>query len=106
MYELNEQDWKMYKNNIANWQERYIAKLLDEYKDIIDSSSSSATKFWTLEKRINKDKKCSGVVIELRRSAMVEQIIDLVINKVITFDDLLVFSKELQDYIKDYLKGI
>ena len=37
---------------------------------------------------------------------MVEQIIDLIINKVITFDDLLVFSKELQDYIKDYLKGI
>ena len=30
-YEFKEEDWKIYKEKIAFWQERYMAKLLKEY---------------------------------------------------------------------------
>ena len=38
MEEYNiEPDWKIYRANIARWQENYMAKLLNEYRKIIDS---------------------------------------------------------------------
>lgn len=106
MYELIEKDWIIYKKNIGIWQERHMKRLLNEYQKIINSSDNAANVFWLLEKRINKDKKCSGVIVELRRSAMFNQLLDLVINNVITIDEISIFSIELQENIKRYISSL
>lgn len=103
-YEFKEEDWKIYKEKIAFWQERYMAKLLEEYKVIIDSSGNASTRFWLLEKRINNDKFCSGVIIEKRRRMMFEQLVDLLDNNVITFEELSIFSLDLQESLKSYFR--
>ena len=97
---LDERDWKLFRRTIALWQENYINKLNKEYAAILCSSESPSEKFWILENRINEDKKSRGVQIQLRRSTMLEDIISLLNDKVITVDDLSDFSDDLQEKIK------
>ena len=106
MYIFKEEDWKIYRSSIAKWQERYIAKLLEEYKSIIDTEDNPASKFWMLEKRINKDKLCSGVIIEIRRTKMFTQLVDLLDHNVITFEELSPFSPELQEALNKYMDSL
>ncbi len=104
MYIFKEEDWKIYKASIGNWQERYMAKLLEEYKSIIDSEGNPSNKFWILEKRINEDKLCSGVIIEKRRTMMFTQLVDLLDHNVITFEELSPFSLELQEALSNSMR--
>lgn len=43
-----EKDWKLYKKNIGAWQERYMDKILEEYKEIIDRKEMASKRFWNL----------------------------------------------------------
>lgn len=106
MYIFKEEDWKIYKALIANWQERYMAKLLKEYKSIIDNEGNPSSKFWLLEKRINEDKLCSGVIIEKRRTMMFAQLVDLLDHNVISFEELSPFSLELQEALNKYMDSL
>ena len=56
--------------------------------------------FWELEKRIKKDKKHPGVMIELRKSDALWDIAMFVNKKVITMNDLEGFSEDLIDAVK------
>lgn len=96
----DERDWKLFRSKIALWQENYINKLNKEYAAILYGDESPSEKFWKLENRINADKKSRGVQIQLRRSTMLEDIISLLNDKVITVDDLSDFSDDLQEKIK------
>lgn len=50
--------------------------LIEEYGKIInDGTQLASDKFWQLEKRIRKDRKHPGVVIEVRRSDAMDHII-------------------------------
>ena len=40
-----EKDWKLYKKNIGAWQERYMDKILEEYKEIIDRKEMASKDF-------------------------------------------------------------
>lgn len=96
---FKESDWKLFRQKIADWQEAYIAKLNREYIEILNSSKPASEKFWEIEKRIRSDKKDAGVIIEMRRSKFIQNILELLSEKVIGLDDLEEFSDELKQTV-------
>ena len=73
-YEVNEKDWKLFRNKIAGWQDAYIDKLNKEYINLLSSDEKPSIKFWALEKRIRNDKNDAGVVVEMKRSKLIDNL--------------------------------
>lgn len=100
MYPQNtclESDWKLFQKRVPVWQERYVGRLMEEYRAILDSEESSSEKFWALEKRIQQDKKSPGVIVDMRRSTMQVELLQMLLQGVIQPSDLEGFSQELRD---------
>jgi len=76
--------------------------LIKEYLKLLAQEKQPSEKFWTLEKRINKDKRKSGATIELRRSTMILSILELLHDEVIEMEDLNDFSPTLKATINFY----
>lgn len=101
MYEVKEKDWKIFRKKIIMWQENYMQKLNNEYIKLLQRENVPSKNFWDLEKRIFKDKRSVGVVISnMRRSTMIQNILELLRDDIIQFDDLNDFSEELKNEIK------
>ena len=101
MYEVTEKDWKIFRKKIIMWQENYMQKLNNEYIKLMQRENVPSKNFWDLEKRIFKDKRSVGVVISnMRRSTMIQNILELLRDDIIQFDDLNDFSEELKNEIK------
>ena len=98
--EISEKDWKLFKARLIIWQESYINKLNHEYIEILSSNENASDKFWKLEKRIKQDKRSTGVICEVKRSNLIENIFSLINEGVICFDDLSEFSDNLQATVK------
>lgn len=99
-----ESDWKKFRKKVPRWQEAYMQKLTEEYKSILDSDKAPSEKFWALEKSIAQEKRCPGVVADMRRSRMRENIAALLQCGAITRSDLEDFSQELQEEMDLFLK--
>lgn len=100
MYPQNtclESDWKLFRKRVPVWQERYMGRLMEEYRAILESEKLPSEKFWALEKRIWQDKKCPGVIVDMRRSTMREELLQMLFQGVIQPSDLEGFSQELRD---------
>ena len=96
MYDVKEKDWKIFRKKIIMWQENYMQKLNNEYIKLLQRENVPSKNFWDLEKRIFKDKRSVGVVISnMRRSTMIQNILELLRDDIIQFDDLNDFSEEL-----------
>jgi len=54
--QVNESDWKLFRQKLPGWQEAHMEKLVKEYAAVIASSGKASDKFWELEERINADK--------------------------------------------------
>lgn len=101
MYDVKEKDWKIFRKKIIMWQENYMQKLNNEYIKLLQRENVPSTNFWDLEKRIFKDKRSVGVVINnMRKSTMIQNILELLRDDIIQFDDLNDFSEELKNEIK------
>ena len=100
MYQVKEQDWKLFRQRLPDWQEAYMDRLNQEYIQILSGKELASDKFWELEKRIRMDKKSVGVVAEMRRSQLYSNLLSLLINEIIREDDLNGFSEELLKAIK------
>lgn len=98
-YEINEKDWKLFRNKVSDWQEAFMERLCGEYRGILDKDENASDRFWALSERIKKDRNYAGVQCELRRSTMRSTIIQLLQEGVITLDDLKDFSHELQESV-------
>lgn len=98
-----ESDWKLFRKLIAVWQERYITKLNKEYIGILIQDKNASTIFWELNDRIKKDRNSPGVIIEMSRSLLVENLISLIKHNVITLDELNDFSEETKESIQMWL---
>ena len=94
--EISEKDWKLFREKLPIWQDTYMDKLNQEYIEILSSSDNPADKFWKLEKRIKNDKHKTGIVCEMSRSKMIENITSLITEGVITIDDISEFSDNLK----------
>ena len=100
MYQVKEQDWKLFRKKLPLWQESYMDKLNQEYIRLLSGEGLASDKFWELEKRIHTDKRSVGVVADMRRSQMYTNLLSLLANEIIQEDDLDGFSKELAETIK------
>ncbi len=100
MMEISKSDWKKYREKISVWQEHYMERLVEEYITLLRSDQSASDKFWELEKRIKQDKKCPGVLIEMRKSSAIYDIARLISDEVISLDDLDEFSDDLKEAVK------
>ena len=81
------------------WQEKHISTLIEEYKAILSGNENSSEKFWKLKERIDADVKKKGVIIEMKRSILVNNLISLIDEAVIDIDDLNEFSDELNEKV-------
>ena len=79
-------------------------RLVKEYIQLLNSSEDASDKFWKLEERIKKDKKHPGVILEMRKSDMLYDIVALINHGVITEEDLDGFSEELKERVGFFLK--
>ena len=102
--EYTEKDWKLFRRKIAIWQENYINKLNKDYIELLKQDKHPAEKFWELEKRIRKDKNHPGVIVDMRRSMMIENVLLLLKDEVICLDDLNEFSDVFKESIAMYMK--
>lgn len=93
--DVSKKDWALYRERLPVWQERYMERLIAQYKVLIDSEAPASDKFWELEKRIRADKKKPGVVVEMSKQEMIYQIVELLHDKAITLSDLEGFSEDL-----------
>ena len=96
---FTESDWKLFRKKVVGWQENYMAKLCAEYVSLLQSNEDASEKFWALEKRIKRDKKRPGVMLEMSRSQMLDNIVMLLRDGVIEERDLADFSEGLRTYV-------
>ena len=79
--------------------------LVKTYADFLnDDKKPASEKFWELEKRIKEDKHHPVVIMELKKSEVIWDIVRLMKLKVITYDNLSDFSDELQNEVKRILE--
>ena len=94
---ITKQDWQLFRQKLPDWQEAYMDRLNREYIEILAGEGNPSDKFWALEKRIRQDKRSSGVQLQLSRSDLLNLLSALLVDDVITLDDLDGFSQELRD---------
>lgn len=95
--QVNESDWRVFRQKLPEWQERHMETLLQEYAALIAGPGAASDRFWALGKRIKADKRQTGVVAQMSRSNMYLNIIDLLSEGAITLQDLDSFSDELRE---------
>ena len=105
MYDVKESDWKLLRKLVPGWQERYMDKLNKEYIEILCKECNPSTNFWELKKRIDEETRHIGVVIDMRRSRMVSNLLMMLEEKVIVIEELDDFSEELKEEINLYFRG-
>ena len=111
MYQSEEKDWKLYREKLPEWQEAYMEQLIEEYAELLNSDKTASEKFWALDKRIRADRQSLGVrVNEESRSKLQNILTGLIIENVISEDDLQDFSEELREstsqWIQTYCKNL
>ncbi|MCF0115070.1 MAG: multidrug transporter [Erysipelotrichaceae bacterium] len=99
----SKRDWKLFREKVGFWRERYMEKLLQEYVEYLKSDSAASVKFWELEKRIKKDKRRPGVFSWLNKNTVITDIVCLIQDGTITFDDLEGFSDDLINKVKSVM---
>ena len=101
--EISKKDWKLFCDKLPEWQERYMNRLANEYVKLLsDKDKKASERFWELDKLIRLDKKNPGVLLELRKSNTVIDIMRLLRNDVISLEDLKDFSEELREAVATY----
>ena len=102
---VKESDWKLFRKKLPEWKEAYMGKLNQEYAAILAGPGLASDRFWELEKRINSDKRRTGVmVVGMSRSKMYQHLVELAYEGAIGPDDLDGFSEELREQMA-YVMG-
>ena len=100
--DISKKDWDLFKKLLPKWQEAYMERLIKEYISLLNGEKLASERFWELEKRMNKDKRSPGVIVQYRKSDVMMILLKLINDSVITFDDL----DEMGDNVKGSLKFI
>ena len=58
--EITNQDWKLFRSRLPNWQEAYMNRLNQEYAKILSGEGTPSDKFWALE---NASVRTSGIPV-------------------------------------------
>lgn len=99
-----EKDWKVLRKLVPQWQLRYMDKKNKSYIKLLERTDLEPDeKFWKLDKRIRKDQKNIGAVVDMRRSMALQNIVEFYQEGIITEKDLEPFSDETKDWVMGYL---
>ena len=78
-----------------------MSRLIKEYITSLTTEDKRASeKFWELERKIKIDRRHPGVILNMRKSEAICDIISLIRLGVITYDDLADFSEDVQKAAK------
>lgn len=94
---VHESDWKLFRKRVPGWQEAYMGKLVEAYMALLSGEGKASEKFWELDRRIRRHRKEIGVIIDMRRSLMYNNLMQLLSDGVITLDDLDGFSDDVTE---------
>lgn len=97
---FTKKDWTLFRDKITDWQESYMDKLNKEYIELLSEDANPSDKFWKLNERIKEDRKKTGVQLEVKRSALIYNIISLIHESAISFEDLEGFSDQLRETMR------
>ena len=97
--EVQESDWKLFRKKIIEWQEQHMENLNREYIELLSGPGEASDKFWKLDKRIRRDKRSVGVIVDMRRSQMHFNLVALLEEEIIGLEDLRGFSQELIEQV-------
>lgn len=103
-HRFTKKDWTLFRNKSVDWQEAYMDRLNKEYIELLSEDINPSEKFWRLDKRIKEDRKKTGVQLEMSRSNLIYNIISLISDGAISFEDLEEFSDELKETISVLVK--
>lgn len=99
--EISKRDWKLFREKLVDWQENHMACLIREYIVLLsDENKIASDKFWELDSKIKTDRRHPGVILNVRKSEAIYDIVRLIRLGVITYDDLADFSEDLQQAVK------
>ncbi|MBQ4512133.1 MAG: hypothetical protein II969_04005 [Anaerolineaceae bacterium] len=98
----NKKDWKLFRELLPGWQETFMGRLVKEYAAMLNGEGKASDKFWDLEERIKKDKRRPGIFLTLDRAEMEYDLCSLILDGVVTMDDLAPFSEEVRSRV-DFL---
>ena len=88
----------MFREKLPEWQEAFMERLIKEYAELLNSDKAATEKFWALDKRIRADRKSIGVRANEESGSKLKNILtELIIEYVISVDDLQDFSAELRE---------
>ena len=105
MNQIEEKDWKLYREKLPEWQEAYMERLIKEYAELLNSDKAASEKFWALDKRIRADRQSFGVRVNEESGSKLKNILTgLIIEHVISVDDLQDFSEELRESTHQWLQ--
>lgn len=103
--DISKKDWKLFREKLSGWQEKYMEGLVKKYVNFLnDDTKYASEKFWKLEKQIKEDKRHPGVIMEMRKSDAIWDIVHLIRLNVISYNDLSDFSDELQQEVRRILE--
>ena len=98
--ELSKKDWTLFRKRLPQWQEAYMDRLNREYIDLLQGSSSASEKFRALDKRIRRDRKSPGVVLEVSKDNAIFDIAEMLYTGVIAEKDMEGFSEDVIEAVK------
>ncbi len=99
--EISKRDWKLFREKLVDWQENHMACLIREYIVLLsDENKIASDKFWELDSKIKTDRRHPGVILNVRKSEAIYDIVRLIRLGVITYDDLSDFSEDLQQAVR------
>ena len=105
MNQIEEKDWKLFREKLPDWQEAYMERLIKEYAELLASDTAASERFWALDRRIRSDRQSLGVrVNETSRSKLQNILTGLMIDNIISEDDLQDFSDELRESTLQWLQ--
>ena len=78
-------------------------RLNREYIAILSEDANPSDKFWKLDKRIKEDRKKAGVQVRMSRSNLIYNIISLINEGAISFEDLEDFSDGLKETVGAFI---
>ena len=99
-YEFQESDWRLFRQRLPLWQERYMSNLLNDYSELIGGGGTPSERFLELAERIDSDRELCAVSADMRRSMMVINLHSLIEEKAIGFGDLDGFSEGLVECLR------
>ena len=102
--DISKNDWKLFREKIAGWQESYMERLNREYIELLSGEGPASDKFWALEERIKQDRRKPGVLVQMSKSDAIMNIVALIRDGAITTDDLADFSDDVKDAVAFFME--